>query len=1440
MSRILKFAAMAMALGIFLPFALFARGGRQINTKTADGIDIWKAEFDVAGRRQGTYNVIVNAKDSAGNIGVGGPFNIKISPTAGLAETFVAYPTQNMVVRDASIDIVGTANSRYGIREVVISMDGGAYTPVEGTNYWDYHILSTDLQEGKHTIRIKAIDELGIDGIISKVDFVLDYLPPQIELLNHEIGDIIAGGNVTIKGKVTEPNGIQSLSISKDGGETFTALRHTGSGKKSDPARYFSFSIPSKNLDDGAKIFYVRAVNKTGRSVTRPLLFFVNNKPPVIDILTPSETEDVYGRTQVTGRIISQIGLTAFYFEWPGGNMDLTKSKSRGELLEEATVNGKTVYNINPRPGDTFWAVDIFFSLANDRPVPFKVTAIDKSGNKTEVVKNFSDKRKYRTPIHMIDNPPSPSGAGRMELAWNQPIYGHINEGYFGDWLIIDGAVGQLSAKPNFRIPPEMIPVGVNTIQIYAMDEDEALGPKLTLRVNRAAPPPGATIKRSPINIESPHSDLLNFPMELEAIMELDQAEDQPWVGDSVTVKGSIEDFVPGNLLEYRLKWDQPWVRVQTDNSGEFEVTIDLTRFPEGGIPMEFRTVRGGVPDFPLFLPVNRYKSLPTITFITPNPRFGPVERSTTASGIVDYFVPLEEISFSEDGGNEFTPVPFTRKYGRAWFQELAHFTDMQARGDELVVRVTDRAGNTVDASPEYEFDNSATAARIVHNTPQDGDIITGDFEISGLAYTDIGITAVRWRILKPDFPWDPPELTQARHGADDWNLIETSQNYLIECTLADVSDGENILELYAEDFYGVPGPLETRMFGVSTSPPETKIIEPSREVWSKDSMIVRGSSFDRNGIDDIRVSMDNGISYQRADVIADSQDKPSLWSISLNTKAYADGQYSMLIRATDGYKVQSFASTIINIDNTPPEIDLGTPKNGAPVGRTLDISGQIHDNLRIRYVSILLTDANNPDSFMIVEPDLEGVIEDFVVIESLDVRSYRDGDYNLTITAEDMSGNQTVIVRNVKFIKAKGASEVAIISPLSGITHSGATVISGRITGAVIPESVEIMMNREKITDVEVNRYGVFRYELPDTFVHEDGSVGFSAAFQAPSGEWVSSHENQVTVKRFGPVLNITSHKDGDVITGRPWLTGSAFMFRPPGEIVNRRTRALYGVRKVELSFDNGRTFVRAKGTGDWRFRLETSLMEKGILPIIIKATFNNEDIAVRRILLIVDPDPPTVHVIGPVENNAYRTTINVFGSTLDDYDMDNVEVSLRPGSKFGYSVPGFIQGLYLDFSVLGGVYWTAGLGLTFFDDNVKVQINTSNAPSSRYSGWAFGFKVLANIFNKNLGDWFGFDWVFWRTSFVLGAHFSYFLMESGEHPQWMGEFLAQWEIIKADMSFFFPKWKYFKSLSFYVEPGLWFAPSDVAWDIDPDTGKNRAWRMNFTIAFGVRINLF
>ena len=163
---------------------------------------------------------------------------------------------------------------------------------------------------------------------------------------------------------------------------------------------------------------------------------------------------------------------------------------------------------------------------------------------------------------------------------------------------------------------------------------------------------------------------------------------------------------------------------------------------------------------------------------------------------------------------------------------------------------------------------------------------------------------------------------------------------------------------------------------------------------------------------------------------------------------------------------------------------------------------------------------------------------------------------------------------------------------------------------------------------------------------------------------------------------------------------------------------------------------------------------------------------------------------------------------------------------------------GVFFDASVMGGLQSSTGIGVSLYNDVVKLQaIAARGADNTRYGGWAFGGKMIANIYSVKLSRWISPDWEFYTTTFGLGAQFLYFTMEKemDAAPLVMGQLLGQWEIIKADMSYFFPSWQYFKSLSLYAEPGIWFAPSDV--DTNDD---EKAWRTKFTIGFGLRVSLF
>ncbi|MCL2599696.1 MAG: hypothetical protein FWD88_00735 [Treponema sp.] len=1407
----------ALALGLFVAVPAQA-GGRQIITHEAEGTDVWQTEFDVRDLSPGTWNIIVNARDSAGNVGSSSAFNLIIDPMAGRPVTRIVYPASGQVIR-GEVNIIGVTNAPFGIRQVFARVNQGEFVAIGDSEFWHLNIPVGGLPDGRHSVFVKAEDLDELEGSVARIDFLIDNEPPEIGLTSHEVGDFISG-RVRIQGTVDDVHGIRALYLSRDGAR-FTPLNT--SGRRRDTARGFQFNLDTREYEDGPLLYLLRAVNNTGHAVIEPILFFVNNVPPDLEILSPTPEEDAFGNVQVTGRLVSLAGITEFFYEWAGQRVDIPRL-----------------------PGDPFWSVTV---PLHGRTGNFRVTAIDPSGNVARQTIQFRDRRSARVPTVIIDYP----DAGRaMILAYDQAIYGRISDGFLPfairlEWLEDDHRYRYITAQPGFRIDPQLIPQGRNTLALRAVDEDGMLGPAFSFRTEKEVPYEEVSMPGlSRIRIESHAGYWLPGPAA------------HPWVGNSVRVAGFVEGWSPGQTLAYRLgpSEDWPWRNITlsqeavggeegTRPAGSFEVTIQLGALEEGHVPLEFRTARQGVGDFPLFRPMNRSTERPTMAFISPYREYGAIHGMVTTAGIVDSVVPIAEISYSVDGGYEFTPVEFpARRAGRAGFSFIADFSKLEDAGHRLVVRAVDRAGNVVQASPDIIFCNLDDIPILVLNSPQMNELVTRDMEISGLAYDDDGIAAVHWRVLRPLYPWETMEEVFARsqeYGFDlGFTREATERRFSIPLRLADLNDGFNILEIYPVDIFGTVGEVTRRILRVSHTSPITVAMEPAMDIWNSGNIMVRGTAFDLNGISEVLVSMDNGVSWQRANVVSTGEAAEewgmNLWDISINTRAFADGTFAMLIRTVDGFGVNSYSSAIINIDNTSPELNIASPAEGIPVSSEVFVSGQVRDNMALRSVTIQVVNIEDPavQETRVLAPNL-------VIMERFDVSDLPAGDYIVNINALDYAGNETIIVRNISIVRGGGASSVAIINPLPGIGHSGPVVVSGRVTGAIMPPTVRITLDDVRLADAPVDRFGVFRYELSEEGFGVLTSHFLRAYFITPEGYRIESPEHPLVVSAYGPVLVIDSHGDGDVITGRPWLRGRAFMPSEAFYVLDEETGeeirhegAVHRPNVVQLSFDNGRSFVDARGRDSWRFRLEAEYLPAGPMPVVVRAGFDDDNWAVRRIMLTVDTQAPIVTVGGPAENSFHRHEIMVFGSASDNYQLESVEISLRRGNRNLYEVPGFIEGLFVDVGFLGGLQWATGIGLTFFDDNVRLQFNVSRAPpGTRFEGTTLGGKLVANIWSANLRRWFGPDWEFWTTSVGLGANFAHFTMAPGEPSQWMGQFLAHWEIIKADLSYFAPNWRYFSTVSLYMEPGVWFAASDV-------TGVDEAWRTRFTIGFGLRFSLF
>jgi hypothetical protein len=235
------------------------------------------------------------------------------------------------------------------------------------------------------------------------------------------------------------------------------------------------------------------------------------------------------------------------------------------------------------------------------------------------------------------------------------------------------------------------------------------------------------------------------------------------------------------------------------------------------------------------------------------------------------------------------------------------------------------------------------------------------------------------------------------------------------------------------------------------------------------------------------------------------------------------------------------------------------------------------------------------------------------------------------------------------------------------------------------------------------------------------------------------------------------------------------------------------------------------------------------------------NGDTAVTRTLIRVDQTRPSIRLVAPRLGGRYNQQMEFTALISDDVELESAVFALRKGDKAAYEVPGFIQGLYFDTHFWGASLYDLGMGLTFFGDNVKLQMQYGQMTQAmynamggegvvRYGGNILGLKLLANIYSLPFGSFGGPDWDWLAASLALGANFSLFSETQSGTPTWMSAIVAQLEFPRVTI----PKWKWLRTYSLYTEFQLWFVPTDV----DAKTlGINTVIPH---ITGGLRINLF
>ena len=187
-----------------------------------------------------------------------------------------------------SLTVHVDAWDRAGVAGLYYRVDDGAWISLGGES-GDYVINITGLEEGAHTLSIKAVDPFG-HASLSHEEFIVDKTPPR--LANISLGNYTyVRGVIEISYEASDPYLYETRIYLND---TLLAVNET------------SIALNTTELPDGVYVLRVAATDLAGNTAIETRVFTVDNTPPLAEIL------GVENNTVIRG---NKVTLTLRYYD---------------------------------------------------------------------------------------------------------------------------------------------------------------------------------------------------------------------------------------------------------------------------------------------------------------------------------------------------------------------------------------------------------------------------------------------------------------------------------------------------------------------------------------------------------------------------------------------------------------------------------------------------------------------------------------------------------------------------------------------------------------------------------------------------------------------------------------------------------------------------------------------------------------------------------------------------------------------------------------------------------------------------------------------------------------------------------------------------------------------------------------------------------------------
>ncbi len=1392
------------------------------------GNPYWVKEFDVTGMGSGSFDVEITAVDVAGNK-TSAIRKIAINPALDVPSLTVLTPQNGEIVM-GDVRLSGTAVDDDGIAAVWFSLNKAP--PEEIATPGSFAQILAGLPAGGYQLELWPVDVFGTRGQSTFLSFASGGTPPIIEVepLAAPYGELHPESGAELKAAIRADAGLRSLTWSL-----------TGLPEQSVPIKEGTKDYPlvvkiRPDMPYGLLSFEVKAVDVHGREAQSIVPVYLTNLSIPRDEAPAAPAEALKAQVEVMvpagGKNPPVPGLASIAIERVVGmdtpfenGMLLTlpgpaapKAEQRGvEILVGIDsplpvsavtwkmADGEGAKASFKKVSDTrYEAILPFGALTRADWIPFGVEAALKDGTTLAA-----------SGLVCVVRPAPAAGIFDDErFAW-----GTARRNQSGSILLFDGvrASGLYNGKKDrfakaaeFDKPVKGLSLSLegNTVTVEGTADGEYPGVVISITDSQ-----GQKFKTPPVTfvVDS------GLPT-----LTVDTSARPYWLQNSLPVKGSANDSRGVSVVEYSLDRGASW---EPFRGADFDSRIDVSAIPDGPVDLIIRaTDRSGrtTEDWRVFM---KDTTPPVAEAVFPAP--GDVVNGETRIGFrasdagrlvkAEYRAPGDR---SAKDRTEYMPI------------ELSSLTNTvvgtleKPLSERMEFRFTDESGNSSSVTSWlFKVDAKADLPIVEIHLPAENDVIRKDFVISGVVYDD-----------------DEPAKVWYKIDNGAFTEVASQHSFSVPIALKSLTDNEHTITMYAEDIHGVRGEQVVRKIRVSLEEPKAAVQAPSFETTNRGVIDITGVASDKNGIAKVEVSLDNGNSFNLAE-------GTESWKYRFDTRVIQDGTHVVFIRVYDKYETTGLYSSLVNIDNTAPSLRLELPLDGSRTGETLFISGQTLDNIGLKQVRAKISNIDPkqpsiPAAYVDIPFDNEMIIS-----RGLDIKQLQEGFYNIELRGFDHAGNVTRISRNFEVYRGKDRNRIEFLYPLNGEKQQGVFNVYGRVVSEEPVEGLLLLVDGENVASAELSPSGYYKFVVTPEMV-ADGTRSLVVNALVAGNKMIASEPHSVIYQAAGPWVAIDNLAMGDFAIDRPWLMGTAgYSFTEDEALAlrsketpkeERRRLEAKAVKQIDISFDNGKSFVKTESGKKWRYRIETGDLHEGYHFMVVRALMQNGEVAVTRSIVQIDKTAPTVRLISPGEGGRYNNELVFSGLSSDDVELESVMLALRPGDKSRYAVPAFIQGLYFDWHFWGATLYDIGVGLTFFDSNVKIQaqfgqftaeqraIFTTN--KMRYGGNVFGVKMLANVAYFPMDYFFGPDFSWLSTTAAVGANFSVFSETQSGQPQILSAALIQIEFPRVTL----PKRKTFKTFSMYTEAQFWFIPTDV------DSAEVSIQSVLPHVTAGFRLNVF